>query len=606
MKNSFLTAALLLVANLVSAQCPKLVWADEFDGNQLDNTKWTAQIGQGCDNFGNCGWGNNELQYYRAENASVSNGTLKIQARKENFDRSSYTSSRLRTINKGDFKYGRMEARMKMPIGRGIWPAFWMLNTDDPRWPQGGEIDIMEYLGHEPDIVYGTVHFGPAWPNNRSISGNFKKLNEDYAQNFHVYAVEWEMDEIRWYIDDVLYTSVKRSQLAPNPWPFDSRFHIILNLAVGGNWPGNPNSSTVFPQNFEVDYVRVYDGNFTQIRGNQRVAFKAPAESYTLSNAPVGASVTWTVPAGTQITSGQGTPNLNVKWGDKAGEISASFKTACGDKTLKIPVLMSPDFSRAASLENFDEASPLNMTFSNGNFTDNFANPAKNAINSSNLCARYVRNGASQYDVIVYSGTPLADVGPFVRKERKFFIDLYTTAPLGTEILFQLENSSRATAAYPAGRHSRYRAYTGKQNEWERLELTFLDQPDPSVAHTVINSFVLLLAPNTLTSHVYHLDNLDVFSAISTSVETVDAEKVMRIFPNPSNRGEVQLENRYGSPIAQVQVLSMDGKLLYEDRQSILPKQTRQLSLSNLPAGTYWTKVFLNDGKISTGKLVIY
>jgi beta-glucanase (GH16 family) len=605
MKNSFFTAVFVLIANVLSAQCPQLVWSDEFSGNQLDNTKWTPQIGNGCE-IGNCGWGNNELQYYRAENAIVSNGTLKIVARQERVDRWNYTSARLRSLQKGDFKYGRMEARMKMPIGRGIWPAFWMLNTDDQRWPQGGEIDIMEYLGHEPDIIHGTVHFGPAWPNNRSLTGNFKKISGDYSQDFHVYAVEWESNEIRWYIDDVLYVTIKRNQLSPHPWPFDSRFHLILNMAVGGNWPGNPNSSTVFPQNFEIDYVRVYDGNFTQISGKQRIAFKAPAETYSLSNAPAGASVTWTVPSGAQITSGQGTPNIAVRWGDKGGEITASFKGPCGDKTLSIPVSMSPDFGKAASLENFDEPSPLNMSFSSGNFTDNFANPAKNTVNGSNLCARYVRNGASQYDVIVYSGTPLADVGPFVRRERKFFIDVYTTAPVGTEILFQLENSSRSTAAYPAGRHSRFRAFTTKQNEWERLELGFLDQPDPSVANSAVNSFILLLAPNTFTNQTYYLDNLDVFSAIATSVEALDSEQVMRIYPNPSSHGEVQLENLYGSPIAQVQILSMDGKLLFEDRQSILPKQIRQLPLSNLPAGTYWTKVFLNDGKISTGKLMIH
>lgn len=237
-------------------ECPVVVWSDEFDGTSLDSDKWTPQIGDGCP--GLCGWGNNELQYYRAENATVSDGTLKITARDEAFGGRQYTSARIRTLGKGEWTFGRFEARIKLPYGQGIWPAFWMMPTDEVYggWPMSGEIDIMEMVGHQPDVIHGTIHFGDAWPNNRHTGASWRLPEGTYSDDFHVFAVEREPGLIRWYVDDVLYGFRNASHTAPHEWPFDERFHFILNVAVGGNWPGNPDATTQFPQVMEVDYVR--------------------------------------------------------------------------------------------------------------------------------------------------------------------------------------------------------------------------------------------------------------------------------------------------------------------------------------------------------------
>ncbi len=238
----------------------QLVWEDQFDGNSLDPTRWEPMIGTGCPNL--CGWGNNELQYYRAENATVGGGLLTITARQQNFGGAQYTSARLRTRGLGEWKYGRFEMRAKMPIGRGLWPAFWMLPTDSAYgvWAASGEIDVMEYVGQDPSRVLGTIHYGGTFPGNVFSGGGYTLPSGNFNEDFHTFAVEWDETEIRWYVDGVLYSTKTSwwSSGGPYPAPFDERFHLLLNMAVGGNLPGPPNASTVFPQTFEIDYVRVY------------------------------------------------------------------------------------------------------------------------------------------------------------------------------------------------------------------------------------------------------------------------------------------------------------------------------------------------------------
>jgi beta-glucanase (GH16 family) len=255
-----LFCALALGAGSAWAQSYELVWEDEFDGSQLDLTRWEPQIGTGCPAL--CGWGNNELEYYRAENAVVSGGFLTITARAESFGGADYTSARLRTKGLADWTYGRFEMRAKLPIGRGLWPAFWMLPTDETYggWAASGEIDIMEYVGQKPDQVLGTIHYGGTWPDNQSSSSTYTLPSGDFHDGFHTFALEWEPCTMRWYVDDVL-TATRHSWESTGvyyPAPFDQAFHLLLNLAVGGNLPGPPDGSTVFPQEMVVDWVRVY------------------------------------------------------------------------------------------------------------------------------------------------------------------------------------------------------------------------------------------------------------------------------------------------------------------------------------------------------------
>lgn len=251
--------------NKIFAQEYQLIWADEFDGTELDLSKWEYQIGNGPPS----GWGNNELEYYRAENAVVKDGYLTIIAKKENYNGFNYTSARIRTKGKGDWKYGKFEIRAKMPVGKGLWPAIWMMPTDNVYggWAASGEIDIMEYLGHDTTKVYGTLHYGGSWPNNKS-SGKSYTLTSGFNNDFHTFTLLWEEGKIQWLVDGKLYqTQTSWYTAGANfPAPFDQRFHLILNLAVGGNWPGNPDNKTVFPQEFVVDYVRVYQKISTDLK----------------------------------------------------------------------------------------------------------------------------------------------------------------------------------------------------------------------------------------------------------------------------------------------------------------------------------------------------
>ena len=254
----------------VDASGWQLVWADEFDGSAIDPQKWEHEV--------NCwGGGNNEDQCYVADakNSFIKDGNLHIVALKDQpsgpegggsgsdaIVSKGHSSARLRTINKGDFTYGRIEARLKLPFGQGIWPAFWMLPTDEVygAWASSGEIDIMEAVNLNPDNeVHGTLHFGGMWPDNTS-KGTSTTLASPAWEDFHVFAVEWEEGEVRWFVDQKHYATQTEwdSQSAPYPAPFNQRFHIILNLAVGGNWPGPPDGTTTFPQEYLVDYVRVF------------------------------------------------------------------------------------------------------------------------------------------------------------------------------------------------------------------------------------------------------------------------------------------------------------------------------------------------------------
>jgi beta-glucanase (GH16 family) len=264
-----LCAAALAVASgaPVHGQCDRirtceLVWADEFEGSEVDTSKWELMLGTGT-NYGlPAGWGNSERQYYQAENATVAEGFLTITAKEETVGSNSYTSARMRTLGMGEWTYGRMEMRARLPIGQGLWPAFWMLPSDlrYGGWAASGEIDIMEYVGHEPEWAYGTIHYGARWPNNSFSQSGYELPNGTFHDDFHVLAVEWERGEIRWYVDDTHYGTKAEwfSTDGPFPAPFDVDFHLLLNLAVGGNWPGPPDSTTSFPQELAVDYVRVY------------------------------------------------------------------------------------------------------------------------------------------------------------------------------------------------------------------------------------------------------------------------------------------------------------------------------------------------------------
>ncbi len=263
------------------AQEWELVWADEFDGPDIDLSKWEHEVNA-------WGGGNNELQYYtdRPVNSFIEDGKLVIQALQETFTgpegTRNYTSARLRTRHQGDWLYGRFEASIKLPSGQGIWPAFWMLPTDRVYggWAGSGEIDIVELIGSQPWRIHGTLHYGGRFPQNTSSGG--ARSGIDFPAAFRVYAIEWDPFQFRWYVDGQLYHIENDwwSSGARFPAPFNQRFHLLLNLAVGGNWPGPPDETTIFPQRMEVEYVRVYQrmpdlGPFVPISGTEPTVIQA-------------------------------------------------------------------------------------------------------------------------------------------------------------------------------------------------------------------------------------------------------------------------------------------------------------------------------------------
>ncbi len=240
----------------------QLVWNDEFNGTAVDTTRWTYDIGTGPPYPG---WGNNELQYYtsRPQNAYLTNGLLHIVARKESYAGASYTSARLKTQERFSQTYGRFTFRARLPRGQGYWPAFWLMPRDSVYggWAASGEIDAMEIRGQEPGTVFGTIHFGGEWPNNaQSFGPAFVFPIGDAATDIHCYTLEWNTNSIRWHVDNTLYQEQTTwwSSGGPFPAPFDQPFYIVMNLAVGGYFPGSPDSSTIFPGEIQVDYVRVY------------------------------------------------------------------------------------------------------------------------------------------------------------------------------------------------------------------------------------------------------------------------------------------------------------------------------------------------------------
>ena len=234
-----------------------LLWQDEFNGSSLNTTYWNYEIGDGCPDL--CGWGNEELQYYQRENTTVENGLLTIVAREETAGNKSYTSSRLTTKDKFEFRYGRVDIRARLPKGQGIWPALWMLgaNIDQVSWPACGEIDIMELTGGDNGkdaTVHGTAHWDDQ---GHKEYGQEKKLSEGiFNDEFHVFSIIWTNTSIRWLLDDVQYNIMDTTPAALSEFQRD--FFLIFNVAVGGNWPGSPNASTSFPQKMVVDYIRVF------------------------------------------------------------------------------------------------------------------------------------------------------------------------------------------------------------------------------------------------------------------------------------------------------------------------------------------------------------
>ncbi|MBE7169274.1 MAG: family 16 glycosylhydrolase [Williamsia sp.] len=236
-----------------------LAWSEEFNGSVLDDKVWSYENGDGCPTL--CGWGNNELENYtsRPDNLFFQDGKMIIEARQETLGGKNYTSARIKTQGKKGFKFGRIDIRAKLPAGKGIWPALWLMPQDNVYgvWPKSGEIDLMEAIGSEPAKILGTLHYGPG-PGSTNISRNYVLPAGTFNNEFHVFSMEWKQDQVKLYVDNNLFSTVSKADLGNNAYPYNETFYLIVNLAVGGNLPGSPDASTYFPQWFILDYIRWY------------------------------------------------------------------------------------------------------------------------------------------------------------------------------------------------------------------------------------------------------------------------------------------------------------------------------------------------------------
>jgi len=252
MKKFFVVLVLISSLNYAQTQKRKLVWEENFDSKTLNRDSWNFDIGNGCPDL--CGWGNNERQIYTETNHTLKDGNLIIQAQLEN---DVFTSTKITTKGKKQFLYGRFEARAKLPVGHGLWPAFWMLGSNISKigWPKCGEIDILEYIGREPHMVFTSLHT----QDSHGETINTKKTKFDtIEEGFHIYAMDWTKDKIEFFVDSKLVYTFQPSIKNDDTWPFYQPFYLIVNLAVGGNFGGPDVDKSVFPQQFSLDYIKVY------------------------------------------------------------------------------------------------------------------------------------------------------------------------------------------------------------------------------------------------------------------------------------------------------------------------------------------------------------
>ncbi len=320
----------------------QLVWFDEFTADGSPNAaKWGYDLGGD-------GWGNDELQYYtdRTENVMVENGKLIITACKESYGGMEYTSARLVTKNKGDWLYGRIEVNAKLPEGTGTWPAIWMLPTDWEYggWPASGEIDIMEHVGFDMGNVHGTIHT-EAYNHSLGTQKGDNIIIPDVHTAFHTYAIEWTEDTIHFFADNERYFTFVNNHSDYTTWPFDKRFHLLLNIAIGGSWGGQQGvDDEIFPQTLEIDYVRVYK-LFRQysIQGPSEVEPNQENISFSIYNFE-GADYTWTFPEGVSITDGQGTADVTVNWEEHGGTVSVvqTYEGVSYTSTLDVSIIVEP------------------------------------------------------------------------------------------------------------------------------------------------------------------------------------------------------------------------------------------------------------------------
>mmetsp|Transcript_34873 Transcript_34873/g.84368 ORF Transcript_34873/g.84368 Transcript_34873/m.84368 type:complete len:1013 (+) Transcript_34873:288-3326(+) len=542
--------------------CPLLVWSDEFEANSLDDTKWTPQVGDGCDQAVDgssdlCGWGNNELQVYTSSpgNIEVSNGSLKIIARQE--DDGQYTSGRIRSLDKGDVDLTKptyIEARIKLPrrAGVGLWPAFWMMPSDVTRlWPSGGEIDIMEFIGREPNYMQAYVHYGVEFGDKEEQGSPIKvpPVGQDDDDEYHIFAMIKTFERITFLIDGYPYITVTADDIEPKyTWPFDQpdeKYYFLLNVAIGGDWPGPPNQgTTVFPSSMEVDYIRVFDlsnGKVVPRMDGVRLVHPGTTQRYCVSrlgtSTTAGDGASWSVPqdASFELVDPSNPECILVTFGAQGGYVTATLPTLClsgsdaasPTMTLKTPVEVQPYYGN----DNDDSVPIVLPSLASGTDVDSLfdeylgqaeiitvddsTDVTDTSVTRNNIPVLEYTRSLDLYDYFAVANLQLTTelLDKYLTGMSKFFLTIQTTTSASCTLVYiQLEDSNLATPDnYPIGRHSRYQCLLEDTRDYQRVACDFVDQPDPSVQN--VDRAVILIDPGLTRNDVYRFQSIESLSA---------------------------------------------------------------------------------------------
>ena len=595
----YLAFCLLLTAlpfSAVQSQFNALVWSDEFDVPGLPNAaKWT------CEEGGH-GWGNNELQYYtmnRSQNARVENGVLIIEALKETYSGRDYTSARLVSTAKGDWLYGRFEIRAKLPGGRGTWPAIWMLPTDWAygNWPASGEIDIMEHVGYDPTRIFGTAHT-QAYNGKIGTQKGSSVTGSDWESTFHVYAVQWMADRIEFIVDDQIYFTFN-NEGSWEKWPFDKRFHFVLNLAVGGTWGGAQGvDPSIFPRRMEIDYVRVYQSANLKIAGP---AFLEPGQSAKYSATKfTNATYEWHVPADAVITAGEGTSDITVKWGIYEGDVACSVN-------IDGSIVSAANFVKTAVV-------PSESTFWFGNLTDgNTAGLSANTSDGSTFAFSETSESLRvAYTTVSPASWPRFELTlprPVNLKNHPYCAVNLKTYNLSRSVTLRFDFSDAngvETNSTPVFRpvitaDGRFHVY---QNNFSGRWIS----SSPSVGQTVDSTRITKLTvyvnggvfgiPNKSDS--LWIESIRFMSSPLTSAEeTAFTPGGIRLYPNPVSD---RLFITSGHRLKTIDILDVRGMLV--NRVQIAGRMNPVIETGNLPAGIYIIRCAFEGGGVETGRFM--
>ncbi|WP_157491330.1 family 16 glycosylhydrolase [Flammeovirga sp. SJP92] len=609
MKNIVLLLFFSLLIHPIQAQeCYELVWSDEFEYNGApDPEKWSFDIG------GN-GWGNNEDQYYtdRLTNAQVSGGALKITARKESFGGKSYTSARVISKNTGDWLYGKIEVRAKLPTGQGTWPAIWMLPTDWEYggWPASGEIDIMEHVGYDQNVVHATVHTEAY---NHSIGTQVGKsiTDLDVSTAFHTYKLEWTEDEIKVYLDDQQYFTFSKHGNYQQ-WPFDKRFHLLMNIAMGGNWggAGGPTDDSKLPATMEVEYVRVYQNITPELSiTGPKVISKGEQSIYTASGA-IG-EVTWTLPEGAEIIAGENTNKITVLWGDEVNgsTITASVAGECNTYTSSYDLSINQGVPTQSTLtfnSNNENGSSLWLTQAQVEGSSDAVDPNFEVSSNDTLtCVKFDVSDPTSNPRIEYH---FKDIYSF-ENHNNFSINLKFGKGLAPKMLrIDLLDASGNVIDGDIF-ESNFNQLNDDCNLWSlsyqydpskldlkeiggiRMYINYGIFSTPKRGAFEIGSFTFSESESSDT-RITSDDNCGCIDDIPLSTDSFSNENV-RVYPNPiSGNGSLKI---FGTSVDEIEIMDLQGRVIEHYKNVV----NNTVQLEQLSAGLYIINAYSKSEQIT-------